>query len=171
MTAAIWQQGWALDLCGFIRLLTIGDLPSGESPRDHHKEPPPGAAGGRRYRLLIVDDEQMILTLLRQVFGVQYEVEVASGVEQACDWVRRELFDAYLVDLHLLGESGAEVYRAIAALRPGEEQRVVFMSGDVYDSEEAALVRASGNPVVEKPFRLNILREAVRGVIARRGAS
>ena len=65
------------------------------------------------------------------------------------------------------GVTGADVHTWIAQHRRELLGRVVFITGDTVNDETTRLLRETGAPCIEKPFRVAELINAVRTVLGR----
>lgn len=105
-------------------------------------------------RVLVVDDEAPVrdaLSAQLRRLGARVEsagtpLEATRMLAGAMDW------DAVLLDLRLPGQSGLDLHRALRARNPHLAKRVVFMTGDLVNSDLLQAVRETGNPLLEKPF-------------------
>ena len=52
------------------------------------------------------------------------------------------------------GVDGAQVHAWIAQHRPDLASKIVFITGDIANEETVAILRETGAPCVEKPFRV-----------------
>ena len=128
-------------------------------------------------KVLVVDDAKPIREALRELLEEEgYAVEEArDGYEALAALERAEGPYVVLLDLVMPRLSGEAVLRAIAA-RPDWEGRhaVLLLTGrhEAARGELAALLQATGAGVLEKPFDLQVLCEAVLrahvGLAARR---
>jgi CheY-like chemotaxis protein len=104
-------------------------------------------------RVLVVDDDVMVRTVARrllQSFGLTV-VECAGGREAIdCFASDPAAIDAILLDLTMPDVGGAEVFRAVHAIRPGVP--VVLMSGYHEDEAGAAFDGEGLAGFVQKPF-------------------
>jgi DNA-binding response OmpR family regulator len=62
------------------------------------------------------------------------------------------------------------VYQWIKANRPELARRIVFVTGDIANEETVAILRETGAPCVEKPFRLQNLIATVEQTIGKSSA-
>ena len=70
-------------------------------------------------KVLIVDDESSIRRALHATLStLGFDIEEASGGEQAVSFVRTERYDAALLDINMPGMGGIEACRAIRRLSP-----------------------------------------------------
>jgi CheY-like chemotaxis protein len=131
----------------------------------------PAAAGGSNDGaappvVLVCDDDSSVRALLGRVLeraGCQ-AVEAASG-EAALLLVETSVVDAVVSDHRLPGMSGIDVFGRATALRPDLATRFVLLSGDPDDPDIVAFTRATGVPVLAKPFELASIEAAVRRVV------
>jgi CheY-like chemotaxis protein len=116
--------------------------------------------------VLVCDDESSVRALLGRVLeraGCQ-AVEAATG-EAALLLVETSVVDAIVSDHRLPGISGIDLFERVVAVRPDLAARFVLLSGDVDDPDIAAFTRATGVPVLAKPFELASIEAAVRRVV------
>ena len=106
-------------------------------------------------RVLVVDDEPGIRSLLFQLLSrAGNTVDVAGDGTLALEMVARGRYDALIIDLKMPGISGEEVYRRLREMDRPLASRVIFITGDTIANETRAFVKATGNPLIEKPFDL-----------------
>ena len=117
-------------------------------------------------RILVVDDdEQMVRTIcdIIRLRGMQAE-GVFSG-EAAIETVRREPFDAILMDVRMTGMNGVEAMKTLRSVRPG--LRVILMTAYttaelLTEAEREGAVRIMQKPVAI-PALLDMLAEPADG--------
>lgn len=124
---------------------------------------------GRRRRVLAVDDEECVLQVTEAILAdLGYEVQTAScgaaalRLIDACDGT----FDLVIIDHRLMDRSGIQVIEDCRAKYPTLPFMLVtgYASHDVV--EEAT--RVGVNRILEKPYDLSTLADAVRDVLAHR---
>jgi two-component system NtrC family sensor kinase len=120
-----------------------GTLPASDAPV------PPAAS-----ILLIEDEPTLRAAISRFLRGQHYDVQVADSGRAALDLVSAGRFDLILLDLRMKGISGEDVYDSMRATYPEQAQRVVFMTGDLHSAAASRFIRATGRPVLAKPFTL-----------------
>ncbi|MFO0932586.1 MAG: ATP-binding protein [Planctomycetota bacterium] len=114
-------------------------------------------------RVLVVDDEapvrdSLVKTLHR--LGAQVDGIGAPGeAERHLDG--DTAYDAILLDVRMPGRTGLDLHRSITAKHPELARRVVFMTGDLVNDDVLQAVRATGSPLLEKPFTADELRVAL----------
>jgi len=104
-------------------------------------------------RILVVDDDAMVRTVARRLlesFGLTV-VEATGGAEAITMFVdEADTIDAILLDLTMPDVGGAQVFRAVRAIRP--DVPVVLMSGYHEDEASAAFDGQGLAGFVQKPF-------------------
>ena len=130
-----------------------------ETPQTHA---PPGEVPPR---VLLIDDEEAIRSALRRFLTRRgWTVDEAGDGEEGLRLLRaggRERYAAVLCDLRLPGLSGGEVYRRVREEAPELLPRLVFSTGDATSPEAREILEGTACPVLEKPFDLVALAEAL----------
>ncbi|MCK6551534.1 response regulator [Myxococcota bacterium] len=126
----------------------------------------PHAAATIHGRVLVVDDEPLIASSLRRTLR-DHEVTVVESGRQAIQVLSGDReFDLILCDLMMPELTGMDVYEWLKGARPGQEARMVFMSGGTFTQRAADFLEQVPNETLEKPFELDAVREFVRDRIA-----
>ncbi len=113
--------------------------------------------------VLVIEDEPGVVALLRAALERRgYQVaQAASGVE-GLRMLESGDYAGVISDIRTPGGvSGADVQTWIRRNRPALAARLVFITGDVANTETIALLRRTGAPCIEKPFRVRQLLEIV----------
>src|SRR2546430_17496365 len=66
--------------------------------------------------------------------------------------------------------TGLELLELVSALSPEQAKRIVFITGGAFTGSIQAVLEATGNPRLEKPFHADRLRELVGGILDARRA-
>jgi two-component system NtrC family sensor kinase len=112
--------------------------------------------------LLVVDDEPDIGELIADLVRRRgYEAEYVESAEAALSRLRSGVFRGILTDLRMPDMDGATLWETIRRERPTMALRTIFMTGDHAKPETAALLEATGQPCLTKPFRADELDEAL----------
>jgi CheY-like chemotaxis protein/anti-sigma regulatory factor (Ser/Thr protein kinase) len=131
---------------------------------------PPARGDGSLGEVMIIDDEAGVRTTLGRMFkragwGVR---EAASG-DDGLAWLAAvpelDAPEVILCDLKMPGLSGREVYEQLSMRRPFLLPRIIFVTGDVVESVSNGFIAASGREVVEKPFTVAEIAQAVARTI------
>lgn len=126
------------------------------------------ASAAAASRVLIVDDQKEISDFLAQMLQlIGYDVSTESNPLTALERLEDENFDLVISDFKMPELGGLEFYQAVVALRPSLGARFVFLTGDVFNFDTESMLRAAGVPVIEKPFRMETVEEALAQVLSR----
>ena len=115
------------------------------------------------FRILLVEDDDSLRDCLTEFLGDHgWQVGAAAHSEEAVWLARRHRFDFSILDFHLPGMTGLELFRHLASIRPLPG---ILMSG-LASAEEAAAARHAGFfTFLRKPLELERLRQAVQMLI------
>jgi GAF domain-containing protein len=112
-------------------------------------------------RVLVVDDEEPVARVLGDLLEeLGLHVEIANSASAARALLAGAPFDLITVDVIMPGENGVEVWNRMHAEDPSAAARVVFVTGNVDPSIQAA-VDSTGRPVLAKPYTFKALRSLV----------
>lgn len=114
-------------------------------------------------RILVVDDDAHLRELLAAALEQDGRtVDVAQDGVEALTLLGTNSYDVVLSDLRMPGLDGPALYGALRTMRHTTTvPRVVFMTGNAGGSDYAAFLRGNTEPVLEKPFSLNVVRQVV----------
>jgi DNA-binding response OmpR family regulator len=113
--------------------------------------------------ILLIEDEPSVTAFLRAALERRgYAVEdAASGMEGLEKLGGRE-YSGVISDIRMPGSvNGAEVHAWIQQNRPELCTRIILISGDTANSDTQMLLKQSGTPCIEKPFRVQQLLTVV----------
>jgi CheY-like chemotaxis protein len=131
---------------------------------DRETDIPPGA------RVLCVDDEssigELVARILRRQFGC--EVTTAANGEEALARIADHPFDLVIVDYLMPSMDGLALYRVLAERRPELVPGLLFITGDTLSEPTLAAIRATGQPLLAKPFGVPELKRAIADLLAAR---
>ena len=121
-------------------------------------------------RLLVVDDEPQIRDILTRVLKLEgYRVDLAEEGQEAWRKLQERTYDCMVLDLKMPGLSGQELYRRIKESNFGLAKNVIFVTGDTISRNAQDFIFTTGNPVVSKPFDMDVLRRQVRHCLEAKG--
>jgi DNA-binding response OmpR family regulator len=123
------------------------------------REQQEGRESGKPAPVLVIEDEPGVIALVRAALERRgYRVvQAASGVE-GLRMLECGDYAGVISDVRTPGGvSGADVQSWIRRNRPALAGRLVFITGDVANTETLALLRRTGAPCIEKPFRVREL--------------
>ena len=110
-------------------------------------------------RILVVDNYAPFARSLRLMLAPEHEAVVCISGKEALALLSAEKFDRVLCDLDMPGMSGIELFHA---LPESERRMVVFMTGGAQSAAAREFLATVTNAVLEKPFRADELRAALR---------
>ena len=123
------------------------------------------AASVKPLTVLVVEDEAEVRELIREILQFDRHVVLeARGREEALALDERHEgpIDLLIADVVLPGSITDDLVRRLTASRPGI--RVLYVSGYLDDTEELESIPRVG-PIVQKPFTVAALTQAVREVL------
>lgn len=119
-----------------------------------------------RARVLVVDNEPAIRRALHSsLTPLGFQVEDASGADRALSLVRRQRYDAVLLDINMPGVGGIEACRALRRLSPRLPILMLTVRDCAEDKIEA--LGAGADDYVTKPFHVGELIARVRAAVRR----
>lgn len=120
--------------------------------------------------LAVVDDEPFICDIVVRSLSSAHKVEAFPNEVELYDALERGArFDVLLCDLMLAGVTGRKVYETVLERWPEQAPRIVFMSGITTDNARSGILEGIENPMIEKPFRLKVLRQRVAELLESEG--
>jgi signal transduction histidine kinase/BarA-like signal transduction histidine kinase len=113
--------------------------------------------------VLLVEDEIALAGAVSEALtDAGLSVDHAGDGQEALARLRQRSYDVVICDLKMPRVDGMMLYRAIAVATPELARRVIFVTGDVADTDAERFLDASGCRWLVKPFRLADLLRAIR---------
>ena len=104
----------------------------------------------KKCRVLIIDDHEDTSEMLKLLLGDEdYEVKIASTMQEALRLATNEEFDLYVLDRHLPDGSGLDLCAKLNEVTP--QVPCIFYSGDAYDIHRVEAMAAGADAYVAKP--------------------
>ena len=105
--------------------------------------------------ILLIEDEPSVTAFLRAALERRgYAVEDAASGAEGLEKLGDREYSGVISDIRMPGSvNGAEVHAWIQQNRPELCTRIILISGDTANSETQLLLKQSGTPCIEKPFR------------------
>lgn len=118
-------------------------------------------------RVLAIDDDPPVLDAVKAILEAtgRCVVAVSSGCEAIQLLEHDQGFDAIVCDLMMSHGSGAEVHAFLKAAHPELAERIVFMTGGIFQPEARSFLACVTNECVQKPFTVEELSRAVSRVL------
>ena len=157
----------------------VVELPALQKPREKPVEvspvlrlAPPAVGGNlstaehRAPRVLVVEDEPTVGGLIADVLRDEgMRVDVLRDGESALDLAEHEEYDLVICDLKMPGMDGQKFFQSLGKRRNPLQRRVLFVTGDVVAPRTQEFLERHRLPYVAKPFRVEELSRAVRGML------
>ena len=117
-------------------------------------------------RILVVDDEPEIVELLRDFLtGEGFVVDAAGDASGALELIRKQIYDAAVLDFNLPDMDGVMLHRQIRQMDSELAQKTVFMSGFLQADTNLDYYTAFGGGFLAKPFDVRDVADAIRNVL------
>lgn len=116
-------------------------------------------------RVLVVDDNAALRSVLRRYLERRgHRVTEATDGDDALRVVGQgESFDRLVVDIHMPGKNGPELFDSLGDVAPHLQGRTLFMTGDLQESATERFLAETGRPSIAKPFDLAELVRKLEG--------
>lgn len=116
------------------------------------------------FRILLVEDDDSLRDCLGEFLSDHgWIVGAASRAEEAVWLAHQQRFDFSILDFHLPGMTGLELFRHLVSIRPIPG---ILMSGQATAEEAAAARHAGFFTFLRKPLELERLRQTVQTLIS-----
>ena len=119
-----------------------------------------------RARILVIDDERAVRDLISDALSIEgHEVFTAENGKEGLDLIGQYRFDLVFCDLRMPEMDGQALYEEVQRDHPQVLKRIVFVTAQAHSADYGPFLRSTGIPVIEKPFTLSQLRQAVGKVV------
>ena len=119
-----------------------------------------------RARILVIDDERAVRDLISDALNIEgHEVFTAENGKEGLDLIGQYRFDLVFCDLRMPEMDGQALYEEVQRDHPQVLKRIVFVTAQANSSDYGPFLRETGIPVIEKPFTLSQLRQAVSKMV------
>jgi putative two-component system response regulator len=108
-------------------------------------------------RILVVDDDKMNLKMAEHILKQNYEVLCVTSGEEALEILAGERMDLILLDLHMPGMDGLEVFEKIKASDRMKDTPVIFLTADSERETEVEIFKAGAMDYIQKPFLAEVV--------------
>jgi DNA-binding response OmpR family regulator len=118
--------------------------------------------------ILLIEDEATVVAYVRAALERSgYEVEVANSAVQGLRLLEARKYLGVITDMRTPGGvSGAEVLTWLTQNQPQMTPRLLFITGDIANDDTAAILKSTGAPYIEKPFKVRELLGQVEKLFA-----
>jgi signal transduction histidine kinase len=120
------------------------------------------------HRILVVEDEPTVARLIADVLEDEgFQVDVQLDGREALHQAHRETYDLVICDMKMPGLDGQHFYQALVQSGNPLSKRFLFVTGDVVAQHTQQFLEHHRLPHVAKPFRMEELKDCVRGLLSR----
>ena len=118
-------------------------------------------------KLLLVDDEKDFTEVLSErMVSRGYTVEIADSGQVAIEKVKKQTFDAIILDLAMPGMDGIEVLKIL--LKENPDLQIIFLTGHATLEKGIEAVKLGAVEFMEKPVDIDTLIEKVNDAKSKR---
>jgi len=119
-----------------------------------------------RARILVIDDERAVRELISDALKIEgHDVHTADDGKEGLDLIGQYRFDLVFCDLRMPEMDGQALYETVQRDHPQILKRIVFVTAQANSADYGPFLRSTGIPVIEKPFTLSQLRQAVSKMV------
>lgn len=119
-----------------------------------------------RARILVIDDERAVRELISDALKIEgHDVQTADNGKEGLDLIGQYRFDLVFCDLRMPEMDGQALYETVQRDHPQILKRIVFVTAQANSTDYGPFLRSTGIPVIEKPFTLSQLRQAVSKMV------
>ncbi|MDQ1406607.1 MAG: hypothetical protein QOG55_2236 [Acidobacteriaceae bacterium] len=119
-------------------------------------------------RILVVEDEPTVARLIADVLEDEgFHVDVQLDGRDALQQADHETYDLVICDMKMPGLDGQHFYQALVEAGNPLSKHFLFVTGDVVAQHTQQFLERHQLPHVAKPFRMEELKDCVRGLLNR----
>ncbi|MDY6844282.1 MAG: response regulator [Thermodesulfobacteriota bacterium] len=115
--------------------------------------------------ILAVDDEDEILSIISDLFEDEFVVNTARNGQEAIEKIKQGEYSAIITDIKMPKIGGINLFKWVAENKPELCEKMIFITGNVYDSEVKQFLQEINNPWLAKPFTISDLIRMVREAV------
>src|SRR5271169_5626178 len=128
--------------------------------------PAPPTGISMRRKVLIIESEPSISNLLYVLLGgLNYIGELAPSGAQALAMIRRESFDAILMDLRCSAVAAEQLVSRIMEIRPNLLGRVLVITGEIEDPKIMDFIERKCLPHVSQKRMMEDVYQSLRAML------
>ena len=114
-------------------------------------------------KILAIDDEPVIRMVSVKILKAEgFDVDIACNGLVAKEMAGKTIYDLFLSDIRTPEMNGMQFYDYLSQEQPGQEDNVIFTTGDVLNVEVKNFLSNKNNLYLPKPFTPNELRAVIR---------
>ena len=112
-------------------------------------------------KVLLVDDEEEFLEAMSMRLEARnMTVATASSAQEAIDRIKKDSFDAVIIDYQLPGMDGLKALEEMKEARP--DSRIILLTGYATVEKRSEAIEKGAVDLLEKPVDLFLLSEKIR---------
>ncbi|HUQ49672.1 MAG TPA: response regulator [Terriglobales bacterium] len=117
--------------------------------------------------LLVIEDEPSVQAFLRTALERDgFRIVLAASGTEGLRLLQQQKFQGIISDMRTPGGvNGGDVHSWLASNCPELVSKLLFITGDIVNEETTEILRRTGVPCIEKPFRVQELLSAVKQVL------
>ncbi|MGN0505176.1 MAG: response regulator [Lachnospiraceae bacterium] len=119
----------------------------------------------KKDQILVVDDDRMSLMTAKRILGIRYDVVCVSSGPEALEYVRDEVPNLILLDLHMPQMSGLAVMKKLQEMPEVCDVPVIFITADSDRETEAELLKAGAMDYIQKPFLAEVVIRRISRIL------
>jgi PAS domain S-box-containing protein len=113
--------------------------------------------------ILVVDDETMIQDLLMDTLeDLGHKVDTAANGDEACRKISAAGYDLVITDVRMPRMDGMSLYRNILSMRPELKGKIIFITGDLIDTDTTRFLAETEARTIPKPLDIRRIARAVQ---------
>ena len=130
---------------------------------------PSSAQAPRVSSILVIEDEPSVANFVRSALERSgFNVTWASSGAEGLKLLQSGEFIGVISDMRTPGNvNGADVHTWLRENRPAMTLKLLFITGDIANDETGAILKETGVPYIEKPFRVQQLISTVEGLFGK----
>lgn len=121
--------------------------------------------GENKPSVLVVDDDIMNLQIAEKMLTDGFRVYTADSGEKALDFLKSQIPELILLDIHMPGMNGFAVLERMRADRVFREIPVIFLTADDDQDTEVRGFQAGALDFITKPFVADIMLQRVNRIL------
>lgn len=116
---------------------------------------------------LLIDDDLQMIEILSKYFATEdcYTEKALDG-KSALEKMNNTPFDFIICDVKMPGMDGVTFYQQLKGIGSPYLDKVIFITGDTMTEKIQGLLKSIDNPLLNKPFGLDDVKETIRRLLA-----
>lgn len=116
--------------------------------------------------ILVIDDEESLIDLYKEALSAENNtIHFAQSGFEAFEKLASFDFDVIILDLRIPEIDGMQIYNFVQSNKPHLLENILICTGDVMSQDIKVFLKGINNKVLNKPFSLLDLRDAIFDII------